>query len=172
MIIGVFFTEVGDRLLHMLTRYDPNMEETRKGILEEENWQEPSLARLRRTLRRYEYKVAPEMIDLRALRDFLEDKGNLLLRQAENPDIIEHETFTDVLWSVIHLRDELMSRKDLDTLPESDRAHLALDATRAYGNLVLQWTDYLRHLRAKYPYLYSLAVRENPFVDHPDPVVK
>lgn len=172
MIIGVFFTEVGDQLLHMVTRYDPNIAETREGILEEENWEEPSLTRLRRTLRRYEYTVSVELMDLHALKDFLADKGSLLLRQAENPDIIEHESFTDVLWSVIHLRDELMSRQSLEGLPESDLTHLALDATRAYGNLMRQWTEYLRHLRQKYPYLYSLAVRTNPFMENPTPVIR
>ncbi|MBN1884163.1 MAG: hypothetical protein JW876_01405 [Candidatus Krumholzibacteriota bacterium] len=42
-------------------------------------------------------------------------------------------------------------------------AILAGDATRAYRALALQWTGYLGHLRDGYPYLFSLAVRLNPF---------
>ena len=35
-------------------------------------------------------------------------------------------------------------------------------ADRARG-LIAEWIAYMRHLKSDYPYLYSLAVRTNPF---------
>ena len=104
--------------------------------------------------------------------NFLKEKGDLLLRQMENPDLIEHGSFTELLWATVHLRDELMSRKNLKGLPETDLAHLANDARRAYSNLVGQWLDYLQYLKGRYPYLFSLALRTNPFVENPSTIVQ
>ena len=106
------------------------------------------------------------------LLDFLGEKGDLLLRQIENPDLIEHGAFTELLWATVHLRDELMSRKNLNGLPETDLAHLANDARRVYSNLVGQWLDYLLHLKRRYPYLLSLALRTNPFVENPSTIIR
>jgi hypothetical protein len=34
---------------------------------------------------------------------------------------------------------------------------------RAFSALVNVWLGYMHHLKKEYPYLYSLAVRTNPF---------
>jgi hypothetical protein len=34
---------------------------------------------------------------------------------------------------------------------------------RAYGRLLSEWLRYVEHLKGQYPYLYSFAVRTNPF---------
>jgi voltage-gated potassium channel len=49
---------------------------------------------------------------------------------------------------------------------------LANDAKRAYSALVRQWVDYLQHLKRSYPYLFSLALRTNPFSEHPTAVIE
>ena len=111
-------------------------------------------------------------MDLEKLRSFLREKGNLLIRQIENPDLVEKESYTDFLWAVVHLRDELMSRNSFSDLPESDLAHLANDAVRAYSVLVGQCIYYLQHLKRSYPYLFSLVLRTNPFRESPSAIVK
>ena len=102
-------------------------------------------------------------MNLENIRGFLTDKGDLLIRQIENHDIMEHESFTDLLWAVVHLRDELLSRRSLHNLPKTDLNHLANDIKRAYTLLARQWLDHLKHLKSQYPYLFSLALRTNPF---------
>jgi len=54
-------------------------------------------------------------------------------------------------------------RDDVLNLPDSDYTHLAYDIKRAYTLLVHQWLDYMRHLKQEYLYLFSLAMRVNPF---------
>ena len=71
--------------------------------------------------------------------------------------------FTDLLWAVTHLTEELSHRKDLKTLPNADYEHLSGDIKRAYIMLITEWLAYMKHLKESYPYLFSLAVRTNPF---------
>lgn len=94
------------------------------------------------------------------------------MRLLENPILLEHETFTDLLRAVFHLAKELASRKELDHLPDADYQHLANDIKRAYVLLVHQWLDYMRHLKDNYPFLFSLAMRTNPFDQKASPIVK
>jgi len=93
----------------------------------------------------------------------LKEKRQFLLNLLENPNLLEHESFTNLLWAVFHLTDELTHRKGLDRLPENDYQHLAGDIKRAHHLLILEWLNYMKHLKTNYPYLFSLAVRTNPF---------
>ena len=38
-----------------------------------------------------------------------------------------------------------------------------MDMNRAYRLLLLEWLEHMNHLQEDYPYLFSLAVRTNPF---------
>jgi voltage-gated potassium channel len=167
MIIGVFFTEVGDELLRLFTQFDPNVSKIRKECLVNQSCSEADFSSLRKRLDRYEYVIDPKLIDLEKLSEFLREKGDILLRQVENPSLIEHESFTELLWAVIHLRDELISRKSFAKLTKVDMEHLANDTKRAYNSLSKRWVDHLRHLKRSYPYLFSLAIRKNPFSINP-----
>jgi hypothetical protein len=91
-------------------------------------------------------KVDVERVNLGELRDFLAAKRDFLLRLLENPNLLEHESFTDLLQSVFHLTEELVSRESLDGLPASDRRHLAGDMARVSSYLASEWLDYMKHL--------------------------
>jgi hypothetical protein len=65
--------------------------------------------------------------------------------------------------SVFHLTEELASRSDVRELSEPDILHIAIDMKRVYGLLMAEWLDYMQHLRENYPYLFSFAMRTNPF---------
>ena len=90
-------------------------------------------------------------------------KKRFLLALLENPNLLEHETFTELLRAVFHLTEELEKRKDIKQLPKADYDHLKLDTERAYNILIYQWVEYMEHLMNNYPYLFSLAMRTNPF---------
>jgi len=61
------------------------------------------------------------------------------------------------------LTDELENRKNFMNLPDSDFKHLSDDIKRVYNQVILEWLDYMRYLKKDYPYLFSLALRLNPF---------
>ena len=65
-----------------------------------------------------------------------------------------------------------MNRKDVISSPPSDISHLNKDVNRAFSLIVREWMLHMRHLQKNYPYLFSLAVRTNPFDPGADSVVK
>jgi hypothetical protein len=94
------------------------------------------------------------------------------MRLLENPILLEHTEFTEMLRALFHLTEELGSRDNLTDLPETDYAHLAKDIQRVYTQLVSQWLDYMIYLKNNYPYLFSLAMRKNPFDETASPIVR
>jgi hypothetical protein len=72
---------------------------------------------------------------------------------------------------VFHLVEELDAREAFTDMPSTDKDHLNGDIKRAFGYLSREWVSYMKHLKDDYPYLFSLAVRLNPMVEHTDPHV-
>jgi len=109
---------------------------------------------------------------LNQVRDFLLSKKEFLLTLLENLNLLEHETFTDLLWAVFHLTEELKLRDILKDLPDGDYEHLCGDVARVYTLSIREWLAYMKHLKRDYPYLYSLAVRTNPFNPEASPIIE
>ncbi len=172
MVIGAFFIEVGTRLLKSLSDLDPNPDRVRKELIVTKDWTEQEFSSLAKRLKSYEYKIESQKGDLETLRNFLSGKRDFLLRLLENQNLLEHETFTDLLWAVFHLTEELAHRVDLRSLPDTDYEHLSIDIKRVYVLLLYEWLEYMRHLKNNYPYLFSLAMRTNPFDPNASPVVR
>lgn len=163
MIIGVFFSEVGTRLLAVLSDADRRLDEVRADLIPTTGWSDADFARAGKRLAARDLEVDIGKVDLAALRDLLVGERDFLVRLLENPNLLEHETFTELLWAVFHLTEELDAREDLGAVSGADAEHVQGDMIRAYGLLVREWVQYMKHLKDNYPYLFSLAVRTNPF---------
>ena len=172
MVIGVFFSEIGAGLVTYFSDFDPKLEKIKQELIVRPNWSEKEFSALSKRLKRYDYGVEIEKVELEYLRGFLIGKRDFLLRLLENPNLLEHESFTELLRAVFHLTEELQNREDISQLPDSDYEHLAGDIRRAYVLLVQHWLDYMKHLKDNYPYLFSLAMRTNPFDQSASPIVK
>ena len=171
VVMGAFFSEIGFHLLTIFTAFDSQIEIVNKNLKVAGNWSQKEFSVAKRTLRSYDFTVDIRQIDLEPLYRFLDKTGDRTLRLLENPALMEHESFTDLLQAIIHLRDELYYRHDLRKLPDTDYKHLANDIKRAYRQLVYQWLDYMSYLKNNYPYLFHLAVRTNPFDPEASPIV-
>jgi hypothetical protein len=163
MIVGVFFSEIGTRLMTCFYRLEPRAREIEQALWVREDWSRQQLIKAGKLFKKYKYQVVIQPELLEEMRDFLISKREMMLRLLENPNLLEHDTFTDLMLAVFHLHDELASRDQVTDLPEKDQAHLAGDIKRAMQWVVSEWLFYLRHLQEHYPYLYSLEVRKNPF---------
>jgi len=172
MVIGAFFSEVGTRLLTYLSDLDPKLDRIRKELIVTTDWSDQEFSRVSKRLKNYDYGVEIQEVELEYLRSFLMEKRDFLLRLLENPNLLEHESFTELLRAVFHLAEELEGRENIRQLPDPDYEHLAGDIKRAYILLVHQWVDYMRYLKDNYPYLFSLAMRTNPFDQDASPIVK
>lgn len=172
MIIGVFFSEVGTKLLKILSQKDPNIEKIRSALIVSNNWSDEDFLRAGEVLKLHVYRLDSRTIPLDEVHGFLTRHKGLMLSLLENPQMIEHDTFTDLLHAVFHFVEELIAREHLADLPQMDYAHLSGDINRVYGLLVNEWLTYMQHLKKHYPYLFSLAMRTNPFDATASPIVR
>ncbi|MGA9140536.1 MAG: hypothetical protein WBZ29_09945 [Methanocella sp.] len=172
MVIGIFYSEIGVRLLRTIAREDPALDEIRKDLIVNSQWSVDDYDKVRERLKAHHFTVCPPVSDMAAIKQMLSSHRELLVQLLENPILLEHESFTDVLRSVFHLTEELDYRQSLEGLPEHDYQHLCNDVSRAYGELAGQWLSYTGYLQANYPYLFSLSMRTNPFDLNASPVVR
>jgi voltage-gated potassium channel len=171
MVLGVFFSEVGHELLSLFSRHDHHIEKIRDHLLVNFSWTENHFSTALNLIKKHDLRVDMDKVPLETIFKFLKTKRKFFIGLLENPALIEQESFSEVLLAVFHLTDELSCRDNLTNLPASDKNHLSGDINRAYKKLIEQWFIYLKHLKAQYPYLYSLAVRKNPFNPKANPVV-
>lgn len=172
MVIGVFFSEVGRELVQLCSDFDHNGEEFKKGLIIGGNWREQNFIDAQKMAMQHGYKIDSQKSDLSNMREYLLSKRQFLLGLLANPNLLEHDSFTELLWAVFHLAEELAHREQVEGLPIYDYEHIAGDIERAYSLLTYEWLAYMRHLQMDYPYLFSLAIRTNPFDKNASPVVK
>jgi len=163
MVIGAFFSEVGGALLKTLSAWDQHLPEFQSRVAHISHWSGPDFAAFSQGLAENDFPISLQAADLEALGDFLLNKRDFLLRLLENPNLLEHDSFSSLLLAVFHLTEELAQRTDLHRLTVSDQEHLAGDVQRGYVLLIKEWLAYMAHLQTSYPYLFSLALRTNPF---------
>jgi hypothetical protein len=162
MVIGAFFSEVGTRLLTYLSDFDANSGILIDYLSQIGKWTERDFRVINKKFKSHIPKIDFSPENLKSLRDFMVKKRDFLLRLLENPNLLEHESFTNLLWSVFHLTEELESRKGFKEIPREDYDHLIRDTKRAYSSLISEWIMYMNHLKNNYPYLFSMAIRTNP----------
>jgi len=172
MVIGTFFSEVGRELLRHFSDFVINAEELEGECLICPEWDKKNFREAREKAEAFEYKMMFDVKKMEELRDFLSSKHSFLVRLLENPILLEHERFTDLLWAVFHLSEELNFRESLQGLSDTDIAHLKIDLRRAYSKIVSEWIAYTEHLKKAYPFLFSLAARINPLNPKASPIVQ
>lgn len=163
MVIGAFFGEVGTPLLKSFATFDSRQGAINRALALHADWSGRDFGSARDAVKAHEFAMDAGRGNLAGLKDLLTEKRPFLLGLLENPNLIEHESFTELLWAVFHLTEELGQRPSLSELPGADREHLSNDIRRAYTHLIFEWLSYNAHLQADYPYMFSLVVRTNPF---------
>jgi hypothetical protein len=171
MVVGAFFSEVGNDLLQRFLVCFENSRDISRHLAVKQNWGRADFNKAIAFARTLGGEADCSRLDLYGLKKFLVQKRQFLLALLENPNLLEHERFTDLLWATFHLTEELESRESLSDLPAADIKHIAGDTQRVYRHLIVEWLFYVAHLKSKYPYLFSLVVRMHPFQESPSPVV-
>jgi hypothetical protein len=162
MLIGVFFSHVGNGLFIRCSRWDSNVNYLRHHFGSPESWDRLRAKDVLALLPKHPFSVTvsrPELVELKA---FLEPRLDFLMRLIENPNLLEHANFTQLLRAVFHLAEELSYRIKLDSTPDTDVGHLIGDAERVYELIVREWVLYMIFLKGNFPFLFSLAARTNP----------
>jgi len=171
MVISAFFSEVGNPLASVLLNATSQKNIMIENLDVSAGWKDVDYKKARQFVEKSTF-IDFDRMDVTGLAAFLLNKRAFMLSLIENPNLLEHESFSDLLLSVFHLTEELESRPSLTDLPARDVAHINEDIKRAYRNLVIQWLNYMQHLKSNYPFLYSHYLRIHPFQRHPSAVIE
>lgn len=171
IVIGAFFSEVGIQALRKLNENMFNTDDIESIVAMESNWSDKNFENAAKKLKAYPYQIKEDKTALESLKQALPIKKEYLIAMFNNPNLLEHNKFTEMLWALYHLIDELENRPEMSSLPQTDIHHLSGDIVRCYRLLVYEWVFYMKHLKNKYPYLWSLAVRKNPFIKNPSIII-
>jgi hypothetical protein len=163
MVLSVYFSEAGVELMQFFAREDDHLSDFQEFLLIKPQWDTRDYKNALKNLKAIKHHLYLSGPCLISLSEFLTAHRDLFLKLLENPFLVEHETFTDLIMSLSHAEQELSSRKNLLELNDNDYRHLMVDIERAYQLLLVEWLLYMNHLRKSYPFLYSFSIRTNPF---------
>lgn len=163
IIISAFFSELGAVAISRMTSSNQNLSALQVGLSVDSGWNDAEFNKASNMVKGFKFEVESTELQLSSLREFLRANKPYLLRMFDNPNLLEHDAFTEMLWALLHVVEELESRESLEGLPKNDIAHLSNDVMRAYRFLTIEWVCYMKYLKKDYPYLFSLATRKNPF---------
>ncbi|EKQ50142.1 hypothetical protein [Clostridium sp. Maddingley MBC34-26] len=154
MLVGLFFSDIGFTLLKIIVAGDEKIQ-----LL---NLDFSDLKSSGDKLKLHDHNIKFEKIDYPKLEKLVIENRDILSNLISNENILEHETFADLLMSLMHLRDEIIFLQYKE-LTDDDSIHINGDICRVYKTLTAQWINYLCHLKQFYPYQYSGAIKFNPF---------
>ena len=147
----------------MKTSIAEDREEIKNNLAITAKWTDKDFQNAKKNIRLTPKQLNLDHENLNSINSLLLKKQNGLLSLLANPNLLEHQSFTDLLWAVFHLSDELSHRENFRDLPSTDLDHLKVDVHRAYMHVIMEWISYMKHLKKDYPYPFSVAVRTNPF---------
>ncbi|MDO5848264.1 MAG: hypothetical protein Q4P18_01900 [Methanobrevibacter sp.] len=168
MIMGTFFTKLGNDLVHMISTASVNTVSTH-ALKNIRDWDDKDYENKLK-----EFKEHPVEFDtalkgeerakfLNEIQDILSENRDFIINLINNPNLLKKGEFSGLMIALLHLDEELARRGDLNNVSDTDFAHLKGDIARVYSHLIYEWIYYLRYLNKFYPYMISLAIRTNPF---------
>ena len=166
IVISAFFSEIGTDALREVGVAISDRQQIAEKLDMKAGWGAKEFGEAAAAIKGHVFHASPDAHTLEVLRLQLPQKKNYLLQMFSNANLLEHSTFTDMLWALYHVIDELESREDFGVLPHADLGHFGGDLTRAYGLLAFEWVNHMKYLKDRYPYLWSIAVRKNPFAQN------
>lgn len=174
MILGVFFSEIGDDLLKTFTKINASSEEIIKKLENIENWNKKDYQNAYKHLENHGVTFKPSIKEedipsyIEELKEVFEGKREFLIGLLENQNLLEKDSFSRLILAIFHLEDELKYRANPNEVDLTDFGHIVGDIDRVYSQLTLEWIKYLEFLNKHYPYMSSIAIRTNPFNPNSD----
>lgn len=163
VIISAFFVEMGIPIISTISKFNRNNDRICEKIkIKEMN--SKKYYKLIKEVKAFQFDIYAEPTKLEELYSILRNYKDFMLNLLTNPNLLEHDSFTDMLWAVFHVIDELQTREEFDKLSKDDIDHLSNDLLRAYTALIIEWISYMNYLQDEYPYLFTLASQKNPFL--------
>jgi hypothetical protein len=167
MVVGAFYSEIGNGMMRTLLPIFDNNSEICQRINVGANWTSVDYKEAAEYVSALNISPNYKKIDFPQLKKTLLGHRQFMLTLLENPNLLEKDEFTDLLFSTFHLTEELEARDSFVNLPTADLEHLSIDVKRMYQHLLLQWLIHVERLKSDYPYIHSLVMRTHPFQEKP-----
>ena len=177
MLMGTFFSEIGNDLIAELSKVNANKINT-ENLKDIRNWDEKDYDNKMKELKSvgvdFKADIPKEEREefLNRIYSILVERRECLVNLINNPNLLEKDEFSSLLLALLHLDEELSRRGEFSDIRDVDFNHLNGDMKRVYSKLVYEWVCYLKYLYKYYPYMISLAIRTNPFDTEADVHVK
>ncbi|MDE5978372.1 MAG: hypothetical protein K2G70_07930 [Turicibacter sp.] len=163
MLVGVFFAEIGTQLLAYFVNQDDRVSICKKLRIQDPSaWNSAYFKRLQQLNSTYHYEVNLSKINLNDLKQMLHEGKSLLITLMTTESLHDHETFTEMLMLIMHLKEELDMR-DISSLSKEEVQHLEEDMVAIYRYLTYEWCYYLDYLNQNYPKLFNTVIMLSPF---------
>jgi len=163
MLVGVFYAEFGTQLLEYFVNQDDRVAICKKLRIQDPTiWNDDYFKRLQQLNSSYHYEVQLTKVDLKELQQILHEGKNIMITLMTTDSLHEHETFTEMLMRIMHLKEEL-DTQDIADLSDLKRMHLEQDMAAIYRYLTYEWCYYLNYLNRCYPSLFSTVIMLSPF---------
>ncbi len=166
IVVGSFFAEIGKDLLRYLSKYDEHIENIAREMLNLENFEEEDFERVKSKLSARRYTINLEKINLYELRKFLLENKDFAINLLDNPAIIEHEAFTELLWNLLHVTEELRRISNFENIPPEDYEDIKGDIEKLYRLLIYEWVAYVEYLKSRHPHIFIYEAKTNPLIPH------
>lgn len=159
VIISAFFVEAGASIMNGMSELNKNNDELIQ-VLKIDELNKVNENIIKKKIKDFKYDIYADPEKLGKLGSVLDQYRDFTLNMLGNDNLLEHDSFTDMLWAVFHVDDELNMRKDFKMFTKNDTDHLSIDILRAYSAVLSEWIGYLRYLHDEYPFLYVIAIKK------------
>ncbi len=168
MLASTFFSDCGMAMFRTMLRPLLNKEVLWPALKIEKDWGPRDFAAAVEAVHRcpLSFRLSPTCMT--HLREIFQEKHMSMMIIISNPALLEHEVFTDMLWAIFHLKDELSARTNFDHLPSVEQEHLNDDMERALRAILVNWIGHMQHIQAEYPFLFLLEIENNPLSPEAD----
>ena len=163
ILIGLFFSEIGNGLLRYMVENDRAVEETRKFFQIRTNWKAKDYEQQRNGIKKLKINIDPYENNYLFLEKELIKNKDFMIRMLENPAMMEGEGLTELLREIFHLYEEFSYRLNPQNISDFDRLHINNDISRTYRRLMLEWLNYMEYLHVNFPGLFGFNKGNSPF---------
>ena len=162
-IISLFFTEIGNILMKELIIADKNKSQITEILNTPAAFEKSNRKKIISKINIYKPEINTDKNLFILIQNLLINKTNFLISLLENSNAMEYDQLTKLLWSLMHVRDELLNRRNAEHLTSDDIQHLNEDLVQVYELLIVLWIDNMINTKTNYPNFFGLSMFMNPF---------
>jgi len=156
MLTSSFFTEIGTGLMLVMLEPVQNKPDINKLAVRSAGT-DAEVQKIQQHIQEADIVYALDEATYMTTKQRILEEQTAILVMASNPMILEHECFTEMLWSIMHLTDEFRLRGDYQDLSAKDIEHLNVDFIRVLRLMMINWVSNAKYIKDTYPEYYAAA---------------